>query len=209
MPSRVAMVESSYQRLKKAMSSGHCSRAWLKMCFRKSSASSARPSRSQESHLGLHHPELGQVARGVGVLGPEGGAECIDVGEGQGENLGLQLAADGEVGGLPEEVLGVIHQAVAAGRVLQVQGGDPEHGTGSLGVAGGDHGRLDVLEAALLEEVVDGVGHGVAHPGHGAEGVGAGPQVGDFPQEFQGMTLLLEGVFFRVGLAQDFQPGWP
>ena len=35
----------------------------------------------EEGHLRFDHPELGEVARGVGVLGPEGRAEGVDLAE--------------------------------------------------------------------------------------------------------------------------------
>ena len=94
-----------------------------------------------EGHLRLDHPELGGVALGVGILRPEGGAEGVHVAEGHGEVLGVELAGDGQVGGLAEEVLAVVHLAVlGAGRVLHVQGGHPEHLAGALAVGGGDDG---------------------------------------------------------------------
>ena len=34
-----------------------------------------------EGHLGLNHPELGQVPGSEGVLGTEGGAKSVDVGQ--------------------------------------------------------------------------------------------------------------------------------
>ena len=45
-----------------------------------------------KGHLRLDHPELGQVAGGIGVFGPEGGAEGVDVAERQGEGFALKLA---------------------------------------------------------------------------------------------------------------------
>ena len=42
-----------------------------------------------EGHLGLDHPELGQVARGVAVLRAEGGAKGVDAGERAGVVLAL------------------------------------------------------------------------------------------------------------------------
>ena len=80
--------------------------------------------------------------------------------------------------------------------------GDAEHGAGALGVAGGDDGSLDVEESALLEELVDAEGHCVSDAGHGAEGVGAGAQVGQLAQKFQGVPFFLEGVLLRVGAAE-------
>jgi hypothetical protein len=58
-----------------------------------------------EGHLGLYHPELGKVARGVAVLCAERWAERIDLAQRQGGKLGLQLPADGEVGLLAKEIL--------------------------------------------------------------------------------------------------------
>ncbi len=46
--------------------------------------------------LGLDNPELGRVARGVGVLGAEGRAEGVHVAKGHGEVLGVELAGHGE-----------------------------------------------------------------------------------------------------------------
>jgi hypothetical protein len=56
-----------------------------------------------EGDLWLDHPELRRVARRVAVLGAEGGAEGVDVGEGLAEVLDRQLAGDREEGWLSEE----------------------------------------------------------------------------------------------------------
>ena len=148
-----------------------------------------------EGHLRLDHPELGGVALGVGILRPEGGAEGIHVAEGHGEVLSVELAGDGQVGGLAKEVLAVVHLAVlGAGWVLHVQGGHPEHLAGALAVGGGDDGGVDIDEAPVLEEAVDGVGRHAPHPEGGGEQVGAGPQVGDGAQVLHAVALFLEGV---------------
>lgn len=88
-----------------------------------------------ERHLGLDHPELRRVATGVGVLRAERGAERVDVAETHGEVLCLELAGDGEVGLLAEEVLAVVDLAVLGeGRVGRVDRGDAEHLSGALGI---------------------------------------------------------------------------
>lgn len=88
-----------------------------------------------ERHLGLDHPELRRVATGVGVLRAERGAERVDVAEAHGEVLCLELAGDGEVGLLAEEVLAVVDLAVLGkGRVGRVDRGDAEHLSGALGI---------------------------------------------------------------------------
>jgi len=47
------------------------------------------------------------VARGVAALGAEGRAEGVGLAEGLGEDFGLQLAGDRQVGLLAEEILGI------------------------------------------------------------------------------------------------------
>ena len=44
---------------------------------------------------------------------------------------------------------------------------------------------------------------GVADAGDGSEGVGAGPQVGDFPQELEAVPLFLQRIGFGIGRAQN------
>ena len=44
-----------------------------------------------EGHLGLDHPELGQMAPGVAQLGAEGGAKGVDVGQSARVVLALQI----------------------------------------------------------------------------------------------------------------------
>ena len=67
-----------------------------------------------EGHLRLDHPELGEVARRVGVLGAERGAERVDVAEREREDLAFQLPAHREVGRLAEEVAREVDRAVFA-----------------------------------------------------------------------------------------------
>ena len=148
-----------------------------------------------EGHLRLDHPELGGVALGVGVLGAEGRAEGVDIAEGHGEVLGVELAGHGEAGLLAEEVLGVVHLTVGGlGDVVQIQGRDLEHLACALAVRAGDDGRLNVDETPALEELVDGVGRHGADAERGGEQVGAGAQMLDGTQELHAVALLLQGV---------------
>ena len=151
-----------------------------------------------EGHLRLDHPELGGVALGVGVLGPEGGAEGIHIAEGHGEVLGVQLAGHGQAGFLTEEVLGVIHLPVLGlGDVVQVEGGHLEHLAGTLAVAAGDDGGLYIHKTPALEKLMHRVGRRGADAERGGEQVGAGPQVLDGPQEFHAVALFLQGIVRR------------
>ena len=149
----------------------------------------------RKGHLGLDHPELSGVALGVGLFRPEGGTKGVHVAEGHGEVLAVELAGHGEIGPLAKEVFGVVHGAVLIfGHVLQIQGGHLEHLAGALAVAGSNEGSVDVDEALVLEEAVNGVGGCGAHPEDRRKQIGAGTQVLDGAQELHAVALLLQGV---------------
>mmetsp|Transcript_12279 Transcript_12279/g.18093 ORF Transcript_12279/g.18093 Transcript_12279/m.18093 type:complete len:524 (+) Transcript_12279:289-1860(+) len=150
--------------------------------------------------LGLDHPEFGQMTAGVAVLCPEGGAERVHVPQSTGVGLHVELARHGEGRAAGKEVLGVINVPVLlAGERLRVglvldEGGDAELLPGPLAVRRRDQGRVDVQETALVEELVRGEGHGVAHAHDGGVDLGSGAQVGDVAQVLQGVELLGERV---------------
>ena len=157
-----------------------------------------------EGHLRLDHPELGGVAGGKALLRTEGGAEGVHLAKGHGHGLGLQLAGNGQVDRLLEEVLGVIDGAVLVlGHVLQVEGGHTEHLTGALAVGCGQQRGVCVDEAVLLEELVDGVSRHAADAEGGVEGVGAGAQGGHGAQILHAHLLFLQRVFVGGAVAQD------
>ena len=68
----------------------------------------------EEGHLRLDHPELGQMARRVGVLRAKRRAKGVDLAQRAGKTLDLQLAADRQVRRLAEKILGVIDMALNA-----------------------------------------------------------------------------------------------
>ena len=161
-----------------------------------------------EGYFGLYHPELGQVAGGVGVFGTECGAEGVDGSEGCGSELAFELSADGEGCGFAEEVGGVVYFALLGERKAgEGKRGDLEHGSGAFAVAGGDEGGVEVVESSLLEVAVDGEGEGGAHAEHGREGVGAWAQVGYLAEELEGVSFFLEGIGVGVGGAVDLERG--
>ena len=145
-----------------------------------------------ERHFWLNHPEFGQMAWCVAVLGAEGGPKGINFGKIQGKYLGLHLAADRKICGSTKKVLLPIYVTVSGpGDILQIQRGDVEHLTGALAIGGGDDWGLDVDEVPLLKEAVYGVGEDVAHAEGRAEGVTADPEVGDLAQELKRVSFLL------------------
>ena len=145
-----------------------------------------------ERHLRLDHPELGGVARGVGILGAERGAERVNVAERHSEVLGVELAGDGQARLLAEKVLAVIDLAVGRSRrVLQIQRRDREHLTRALTVRAGDDGGVDIDKAAALEELVHGVGRRASHAERRGEEVRARAQMLNGAQIFDAVALFL------------------
>ena len=152
-----------------------------------------------ESHFGLDHPELGRVALGVGALGAEGRAEGVHVAEGERQRLGVELTGHGQGHGLAEEVLTVVDRAVLpAGRVGKVERRNLEHLARALAVAAGDQRGVDVDEAAVVEEAVNGLSRHRADAEGALEQVGARAQVRDGAQVLGRMALLLERVVDRA-----------
>ena len=160
-----------------------------------------------KGHLGLDHPKLGGVARGVGVFGAEGGAKGVHVAKGHGKVLGIELAGHGKARVLAKEVLAPVDLAgLGEGRIFGVERGHAEHLAGALAVTRGDDGGVDVDKALLLEEAVDGGSRDRTDAEHGAEQVGARAQVLLGAQELDGCALLLQRVI-RGADALDLDGG--
>ena len=116
----------------------------------------------------------------------------------------LKLPAHRQTGLLAEEILGVVDAALlVAGHVLEIEGRYLEHLACTLGIGGCDQRGVEVDEALAVEILVDGEGHLAAQAVDGAEGVGAGTQVRDGPQVFEGRVLLLQRIAHRVAAAVD------
>ena len=162
------------------------------MDFRSASARSALSRKVGERDLGLDHPELGEVAAGVRVLGAERRAEGVDLREREAVGLDVELAGDGEEGLAAEEVLGEVDLAAVARQVREIERRDPEQRARALGVGRGDDRRVDPEEAALVEEAVDRLGERVAHARHGGDHVGARPEVRHFAQELEACAAWAE-----------------
>ncbi len=159
------------------------------------------PLRSQKATSGSIIQNSAAWRECVGVLGAESGSEGVDVGQRVREDLPLELAGDREEGFLAEEVLGTVDLLVlAARRVLEVERRHAKHIARTFGIARRDDRRVHVVEAAFLEELVNGIREPAAHAEDGAEKIRAWAQVGDFAEEFERVSLLLQWVS-GVGLA--------
>src|SRR5690606_236604 len=128
--------------------------------------------------LGLDHPELGQVPARLGLLGAERGAEAVDLAEGGGGGLDIQLAGLGEVGAFVEVI-------------------DLEQAGAALADRAGQYRRIDADEVALVEEVVDRLFDLVPDAQDGALLARAEPEVPVVQQEVDAVLLGL----YRVILA--------
>jgi hypothetical protein len=55
-----------------------------------------------------------------------------------------------------------------------------------------------------LKKVMHGSSKDIAQPEYRAIGVCPRTQMPDLPQKFERMPFLLQGIFFRVGITEDF-----
>lgn len=88
---------------------------------------------------------------------------------------------------------------------IRQDGSHLEHLTGTFAIRGSDERSVDVLESALLEELMGRVGEVVADAAHGADQVCARSQVRDFSQVLVGVLLLRQGVLASVAVANDLR----
>ena len=156
-----------------------------------------------ERHLGLDHPKLRGVARGVGILRAERRAERVDIRKRRRKNFRLQLAAHGEKGFLGKKIFRDVDRAVFRHRRMrQIEGRHAEHVARALGVAGRDDRRVHVVEIPLLEKLVHRVGEPAAHAENRAEQIRARAQVRNLAEKLQRVAFFLERVG-RIGEADD------
>ena len=113
---------------------------------------------------------------------------------GQGINLGLQLAADRQAGPPAEKIAGKGMRSLQLGRF---QRGDGEHLARALAIGGGDDRGVHLEKAVLVKKSVDGKTEGAPHPGHRAQGIGAGPKMGDGAEKLKTVPFFLQGIGLR------------
>lgn len=124
--------------------------------------------------FGFEHPELGEVAAGLGLFGAEGGAEAVGAAEGGGGGFEVELAGLGEVGFVVE----VLHFEEVAG---------------ALDGVGGEDGRIGQHESPVLHELAEAVGDLVADAKDGLLAGGAEPEVAVVEEEFGAVFLFADG----------------
>ena len=109
-----------------------------------------------ERDLRLDHPELGEVAAGVGVLGAERRPEGVDLAEREAVGLDVELPRHRQERLAAEEILGEIDLALRRARqVGEIERRDAEQRARALGVGRRDDRRVDPEEAVVVEEAVD------------------------------------------------------
>ena len=140
-----------------------------------------------EGHLGLDHPELGEVAAGLRFFGAEGGAEAVDLAEREGGGFDVELAGLGEVGLV---VVEVVH--------LEELGG-------AFAGVGREDGRIGADEAVVVEVLGGGAHDGGADAEDGGLARGAEPEVAVLHEEVDAVLFERDGEGGLVGDAlEDF-----
>ena len=137
-------------------------------------------------HLRFDHPELGQVAPRLALLGAEGRPERVDPAERHRVGFVVQLPALRQV------------------RFLVVEVFDGKQRRRALAGRGREDRRVGEDEALLVEEIADRVDDLVAHAQDRRLPLGADPQVPPIHQVIDAMFLRRDGIV--VGLVHHFEP---
>ena len=145
----------------------------MTMWVMKASARSHEAVEFEVGDFGFDHPELGEVAAGLGFFGAEGGAEAVDLAEGERGGFDVELAGLGEVGLV---VVEVVH--------LEELGG-------AFAGVGCEDRRVGADEAVGVEVLRCGAHDGGADAEDGGLARGAEPEVAVLHEEVD--AVLFEG----------------
>jgi hypothetical protein len=140
-----------------------------------------------EGHLGLHHPELGQVSAGLRLLGSKGGAEAVDLPQGGGRRLDVELPGLREVCLAEVEIVG--REEIS--RLLTDRSRQDR--------------RVHQGEPLLVEVVADGLLDLVAHPGDRGLPAAPEPQVSMLEEESR--PMFFGGDRILEARAEDLEAG--
>ena len=152
----------------------------------------------RKAELGLDHPELRRMARSIGQFRTEGRTKSIDVAEGKGIGLDVELAADGQVDGLAEKVLGIIDLSILCHREFtEGKSRNLEHLARTLCIAPGDDGRMHIDKASLLEKSVDRIGDQRTDTEYRCKCVRADSEMGDRAEIFKRVAFFLQRIIGR------------
>ena len=132
--------------------------------------------------LRLDHPELGEVAAGLGFFRAEGGAEAVDLAEGERGALDVELAALGEEGLVAE----VVHR---------------EERRGAFARGGREDRRIGEDEAVVVEIVAGGLDDLRADAQDGGLARRANPEMAMLHQEIDAVLLGRDGIGLLLGHA--------
>ena len=145
----------------------------------------------RKADLRLNLPEFCGMAGGVGMLGAEGGTECVDASQPHGSHLTLQLGRDGQSRLATEEVLGeilLLGFGIGCPRLC----GHAEHLTRPLAVRSGNDGGMNVAVAVAVEVLMHRLCQLIAHGEHCLKRACTHAQVRDGAQILQRVALFLQ-----------------
>ena len=112
---------------------------------------------------------------GVGFLGTEGWSKGVNIFEGHREGFDVKLSGDSQGSTTTIEVIDWVFGV----------SGDGEDGARSFSIVAGDFWSVDINEASVLEEGVDGHSKNASDPEDSVEGVGAWTEISLFTKEFE------------------------
>ena len=156
-----------------------------------------------EGDLWLDHPELSQVTWRIGVLCTEGRTKGVDLTQCRSSQFAFELTGNGERRHLSEEVVIVDDGTILVLlEVVEILGGHLEHLACAFAVAGSDERRVEIIEAVLVEVLVNSNRHVVADAKDATKEVGAWTQMCLLAEEFHRVALLLQRILIGIAVAK-------
>ena len=158
-----------------------------------------------ESHFRLDHPELGQVARRIGVFRTESRTECINLSQSRSRQFTFQLSGNGQARLFTEEIVIINDRSVfILLQIIEVHGRHLEHLTRTFTVGSCDQRCMEIEEPSVMEKFMNGISHVMTNTEHRSECIRTWTEMSDLTQELHRMAFFLQRISIRIGRTVNF-----
>ena len=158
-----------------------------------------------ESHFRLDHPELGQVARRIGVFRTESRTECINLSQSRSRQFTFQLSGNGQARLFTEEIVIINDRSVfILLQIIEVHGRHLEHLTRTFTVGSCDQRCMEIEEPSVMEKFMNGISHVMTNTEYRTECIRTWTEMSDLTQELHRMAFFLQRISIRIGRTVNF-----